>query len=195
MMERTAHVQAASKLSLAQGTVGGGVMNADVAQLIDRLEALVGSGRRVPLSAMVMVDEQVFLDIIDQLRVVVPDEIKQARRIIQEKERIISHAQAEADKIIDAAESEASKMVDESEVTRAAQERAAALVAEAELRADELRRGADAYALEALTGLDDELSRLLAQIKRGRAMLERPKDSGVAARSVAEDGDREQLGA
>jgi len=152
-------------------------MNVDAAQLIDRLEALVAAGRRVPLSAMVMIDEQAFLDIIDQLRVAVPEEVKQARRVTQERDRVISHAQAEADKIIKAAELQASRMLEESELLRAAQERAEAIVAEAEARANELRQGADNYVLDALTGLDDELSRLLAQIRRGRAMLERPRDA------------------
>lgn len=166
-------------------------MNADVAHLIDRLEGLVATGRRVPLSAMVMVDEQAFLDLIDQLRVAVPEEIKQARRVSQERDRVISHAQTEADKIIKAAEAEAARMVEESELVRAAQERAEAIIAEAESRAQELRRGAEAYVLEALTGLDDELSRLLAQIKRGRAMLQRPRDSGQPAGVSRDEGDRE----
>ncbi len=185
-METYARVQKNDSLPPAVGARGR-AMNVDVAHLIERLESLVATGRRVPLSAMVMVDEQAFLDMIDQLRVAWPEEVKQARRVTQERDRVISHAQTEAEKIIRAAEAEAAKMLEDNELVKAANERAKQIIAEAEARAQELRRGADNYVLEALTGLDEELSRLLAQIRRGRAMLERPRDSGPTGR--LDDGD------
>ena len=161
-------------------------MNADVVQLIDRLEALFAAGRKVPLSAMVMVDEQAFLDIVDQLRVAVPEELRQARRVMAEKDRIISHAQTEADKILRTARAEADRIVSEDELVRGAQDRAEKIIAQADERARDLRQSAESFVLDAFTGLDDELSRLLAQIKRGRAMLERPRDSGLGPRSDAD---------
>ena len=159
--------------------------NVDVLELIDRLEKLVGTGTRVPLTSKAMVDEQEFLDIIDQLRVAVPEEIKQARRVSQDKDRVITQAQAEADKIIAAAQEQATLMLQESELVRAAQQQAASVVADAEQRADQLRREADEYALSILTGLDEELNKLLAQIRRGKMTLERLRDSEAASRTPA----------
>ncbi len=164
-------------------------MNGDVMQLIGRLEGLISAGKKVPFSPVVMVDEQACLDIIDQLRVAVPEELRQARRIMHEKEQILDRAHKEADKIIQAATAEASKMLDESEQVRAAQERADQIIAEAEGRAEGLRRGAESYVLDTFVGLDEELSRLLAQIKRGRAMLERPRDGGQPFRVEEEPVD------
>lgn len=163
-------------------------MRSDLDQLIDRLESLVIQGKRVPLSAMVMVEEHTFIELIDQLRVSLQEETRDARRVSNEKDRVIGHAQGEADKIIRAAEAEAARMLAETDVVRVANERAAAIVNEAEDRSAELRRGAEGYVLEALSGLDEELSRLLAQIRRGRAMLERPREGGESRDRREMDG-------
>src|SRR5215210_6186597 len=75
----------------------------DILYLVDRLEELVGIGKRVPFSGRVMVEEEEFLALVDQLRVAVPNEIKQAQRVIRERERIVGEAQTEAARILDAA--------------------------------------------------------------------------------------------
>ncbi|MER3406140.1 MAG: ATPase, partial [Chloroflexota bacterium] len=64
-------------------------MSVDVLQLIDRLEALISSGARLPLTSRALVDEQEVLDILDQLRMAVPEEIRQAKRLSQERERLL----------------------------------------------------------------------------------------------------------
>ncbi len=150
-------------------------MNSEVEKLIDRLENLVNSAKRVPLSTMVMVDEQAFLDVIDQLRVAYPEEIRQARRVSQERDRMLAQAQTDADKLVQQAQRRADELVAENEVVQAAEAKAEEVRVAAEARANELRQWADHYVLQALSGLDDELSRLLAQIRRGRALIDRPQ--------------------
>lgn len=145
----------------------------DVLELIDRLEQLVSSGTRLPLSSRTLVDEQEFLEIIDQLRVTVPEEIKQARRVSQEKERVILQAEAEADKIINAARERATMMLQENELVRQAQDETRQMVEAARQEAEEIRQGADAYALEVLSALENELTKLLATVRKGRATLDR----------------------
>lgn len=120
-----------------------------------------------------MIDEQEFLDIIDQLRVTVPEEIKQARRVSQEKDRVILHAEAEADKIINAARERATMMMQETEVFRHAEEQAHQIIADSQQEAEEVRQGADQYALDVLGGLENELTKLLATVRKGRATLDR----------------------
>src|SRR6185437_10191521 len=73
---------------------------ADILYLVDQLEELVGSGKRVPFSTRVMVEEEDFLALVDQLREALPNEIKQARRVIKERERIVGQAQEDALKIV-----------------------------------------------------------------------------------------------
>jgi hypothetical protein len=161
-------------------------MNSEVEKLIDRLENLVNTAKRVPLSTMVMVDEQAFLDVIDQLRVAYPEEIRQARRVSQERDRMLAQAQTEADRIVQQAQRHADELLVESELVRAAEAKAEEVRVAAEGRANELRQWADHYVLQALSGLDDELSRLLAQIRRGRALIDRPHEGEEAE----DDGDR-----
>lgn len=150
-------------------------MNSEVEKLIDRLENLVNTAKRVPLSTMVMVDEQAFLDVIDQLRVAYPEEIRQARRVSQERDRMLAQAQTDADKLVQQAQRRADELVGESELVQAAEAKAEEVRVAAEARANELRQWADHYVLQALSGLDEELSRLLAQIRRGRALIDRPQ--------------------
>ncbi len=86
--------------------------------LIDRLERLLGESWGVPLSAYRVVNEADFLDVIDQMRTAIPQEIKQGERIAQEKERIIAQAQEEADRIVRLAQEEAAKLLDEHEIVK-----------------------------------------------------------------------------
>lgn len=151
----------------------GGRSRMDVLQLIDRLEQLVSSGTRLPLSSRTIIDEQEFLDIIDQLRVTVPEEIKQARRVSQERERVMLQAETEAEKILTSAQEQAARMLQEDEVFRRAQDEAERLLSEAEREAEDIRQGADDYAAEVLTQVEGELTRLMAMTRNGRAALAR----------------------
>jgi hypothetical protein len=120
-----------------------------------------------------MIDEQEFLDIIDRLRVAVPEELKQARRFTQERERVIQQAEDEAEKIIVAAQERATLMLHETELVRQAKDEARRIKATCELEADEIRRGADQYAFDVLAGLENELTKLLATTRKGRATIDR----------------------
>jgi vacuolar-type H+-ATPase subunit H len=155
----------------------------DVLQLIDRLEQLVSSGTRLPLSSRTMIDEQEVLGIIDRLRVAVPEELKQARRFSQERERVIQQAEDEAEKIIVSAQERATLMLQETELMRQAKDEARRIKASTELEAEEIRRGADQYAFDVLAGLESELTKLLATTRKGRATIDRNayrSDDGVS---------------
>jgi cell division septum initiation protein DivIVA len=149
------------------------VIPIDVTQLIDRLESLVSSGARVPLTSRAIVDEHDFLEIVDQLRIAVPEEIRQAKRLSQDKERIIHQAQGEADKLLEEARQQATHLLQENELVRAAEQYSEQTRREAEQHAEEIRRGADTYSLEVLGSLETELMKLLATVRRGKTALER----------------------
>ncbi|MDA8218990.1 MAG: hypothetical protein M0Z94_15400 [Dehalococcoidales bacterium] len=161
--------------------------------IIDRLESLVAQGKRVPLSSRTLVDEQEFLDIIDQLRVSLPEELRQARRVTQERERLVAEARAESEKITKAAQEHATLMMQETEVGKAAERRAALIIQEAQERANamlqearqqaeaiqeeaernaaDVREGANSYARDVLTRLDQELAKHTVMVHRGLDML------------------------
>jgi len=76
-------------------------ISVDILYLVDRLENLIASSRRMPLVNQIIIKEADILSIVDQMRTSIPDEIKQARRIIQEKERILAQAQARSTALLE----------------------------------------------------------------------------------------------
>jgi vacuolar-type H+-ATPase subunit H len=146
----------------------------DILYLVDRLENLITSSRRVPLVNQIMVKEADILSIIDQMRTSIPDEFKQARAIIHDKERILAQAQADANKLMARAQEEAQKAVHREGLLRMADE-----------KAEQIKVEADAYVAETLRALRDHLTsiemdidRSILSIEKGLASLELPDEGG-----------------
>ncbi|MBN1136023.1 MAG: ATPase [Anaerolineae bacterium] len=148
--------------------------------LIDRLERLLGESWGVPLSAYRVVNEADFLDVIDQMRTAIPQEIKQGERITQEKERIIAQAQEEAERIVGLAQEEAARLIDEHEIVKTAEQRRATIIERAQQEAEILKGGADAYAHEVLVALDGQLANILTTVRNGLASLNNPAEQTPA---------------
>jgi hypothetical protein len=136
------------------------------------LESLVAAGKKLPLTNNVVLDQASVLELIDQLRVSVPDEVRQARRITEDAGRITERAREESDAIVARAQEQAAQMLEERELMRAAQIRAAELIEQAQDEAREVRRGADEYAAGVLIRLEGECIKALTSIKRGIDMLD-----------------------
>ncbi len=155
---------------------------------------MVAAGKKLPLTNNVVLDQATVLELIDQLRVSVPDEVRQARRITEEAGRITERARDEGDTIVARAQEQAAQMLEERELVRAAQQRAGELIERAQAEAREVRRGADEYAAGVLIRLEGECIKALTSIKRGIDMLDerhRPTGSDAAAVSVPDDETRE----
>ena len=141
----------------------------------------------------VLVDQATALDLIDQLRAAVPEEVRQAKRINEETARIVERAQDEAERILARAQEQAAFLIEEKELTRAAEARSREIIAEAEAEAEQIRRGADEYAASVLVRLEGECIKALQSIKRGLSLLDErhpPRDDG---RNGAADP-RQQVG-
>ncbi|MEO5987126.1 MAG: hypothetical protein ABIW50_00330 [Candidatus Limnocylindria bacterium] len=132
----------------------------------------MAAGKKLPLTNNVVLDQATVLELVDQLRVAVPDEVRQARRITEESGRITERARDEGDAIIARAQERAAQMLEERELVRAAQERAGELLGQAQAEAAEVRRGADEYAAGVLIRLEGECIKALTSIKRGIDMLD-----------------------
>jgi len=139
---------------------------------VERLESLVAAGKKVPLTNNVVLEQAAVLELIDQMRVSVPDEVRQAKRITEEARRITDHAREEADAVIARAQEQAAQMLDERELVRMAQQRAGEILDAANGEAAEVRRGADEYAAGVLIRLEGECIKALTSIKRGIDMLD-----------------------
>lgn len=119
-----------------------------------------------------MLDQASVLELVDQLRVSIPEEVRTARRITEEAARIAERAREEGEAIIGRAQEQAAQMLDERELVRAAQQRAGELIELAQSEAREVRRGADEYAAGVLIRLEGECIKALTSIKRGIDMLD-----------------------
>ncbi len=119
-----------------------------------------------------MVDQNAALGLIDELRVAVPEEVRAAKRINSEGERIIEKAQEEAERIVARAQEQAAFLIDERGLTRAAEDESRRMLARADSDAHEIRRGADEYAVSVLVGLEGDVVRTLQSIKKGIELLD-----------------------
>jgi hypothetical protein len=133
--------------------------------LIDELEDALAEGRRVPFSGRLMVDEERILDIIDRMRVAVPEELKQARRVIGEQERLLSEARAQVQ-----------QTMEEQGLLAAVEAERARLLDEAARDAQGVRAGADDYARQVLEELEQRLARLSASVQNGLKELRQAAD-------------------
>jgi len=136
----------------------------DILYLVDRMEALLVKGWRVPVTSKTMIDEDEFLDIIDQMRIAIPEEIKQSKKIVQERERVIAQAQEEAQRIATIAKEDAARLTNEHAVTKATEALAAEIEAKAKASAVQIRQGADTYAAQVLSELQSRLEQLAQQV-------------------------------
>src|ERR671916_655707 len=97
----------------------------DILYLLNQLEEVLGASSKLPLTSRVIVDEQEILDIIDQIRVSIPDEIKAASRVTAEREQLLADARAEADRLIREADALIADRLADHHLVRAAEVRAA----------------------------------------------------------------------
>lgn len=128
--------------------------------LVDRLEAVINSGTRMPMSSRVMIDEREALDVIDLMRTTVPEEIKQARRVNQERDKVLAQAQTEANRLVTQAQERVDRLVSEDNIRLTAEERGREFVERARQEAEDIQQQADDYAMDMLDRLDAELHRI-----------------------------------
>ena len=111
---------------------------------------------------------------IDDLRLSLPDEIKQARWTLQEQQRLLSEAQAEAARTVSKAGERAQTMIGQHDLVKRAEKQAEAMLKEATAKAEETRRAADRYASEVMQNLESQLLRTVATVKKGVEALRTP---------------------
>jgi hypothetical protein len=159
----------------------------DIIFLVERLESLIANGKPLPLTRNAIIDRDAALNLIDELRVAVPEEVRAAKRINQEGERIIDKAQEEAERIVGRAQEQAAYLIEERGLTEAAEDESRRIIARAEDDAAAVRAGADEYAAGVLAGLQDEVTRTLRGIERGLAMLDQRRAEYAQAQEPAPD--------
>ena len=144
----------------------------DILALIGRIEELIDDGRNVPLSSSKMVDPEKIYELIDEIRAQFPDELKQARWIVKERQEMLEEAEKEANRILEEAKARADSIASEQEIVKLAEQQRAEILDDARAREREIRLGAEDYADEMLANLEVNLGKLLTAVQRGRDRLQ-----------------------
>ena len=139
----------------------------DILQLIDRLEELFNESKAIPLTRNVMVDEDRMLDIIDQMRIAIPEEVKKAQQLLGQRDRVLAQAQEEANRTLEIARQKSDQLVGKDIIAQEAQRRADQILTQARAEAEGIRSDADDYVIDSLTQLQAELERITNQVNNG----------------------------
>jgi F0F1-type ATP synthase membrane subunit b/b' len=144
----------------------------DIMALIDRIEELIDNGRNMPFGSGRLVDADKIYEIIDEIRAQFPDELKQARWIVKERQEMVEEAEKEANRILEEARDRAQSLASEQEIVKLAESQAAEILDNSRAREREIRLGAEDYADEMLANLEVNLGKLLTAVQRGRDRLQ-----------------------
>jgi hypothetical protein len=139
----------------------------DILHLVDRLEELFNESRSVPFTHSVVVNEDRMLDIIDQMRVSIPEAIRKAQQLLAQRDRILAQAQEEGNRTLLLAKEKSEQVIDRDAIVEAAKARSDQLILQANLESEQTKREADAYVLDTLVKLENELSKSLGQVRNG----------------------------
>jgi len=143
----------------------------DVLVLIDKLDDLVHQAKAVPLTDQVRIDREEIWEILDQMRATIPEEIKQARWIVKERQEMLGEAKREAERIIQEAREIAQREASQQEIVRLAERQTSQILESARQREREVRLGAEDYADQILSTLETNLGKFLSAVQRGREQL------------------------
>jgi hypothetical protein len=180
----------------------------DILHLVDRLEELFNNSSSLPLTKKVILDEEKLLDlidqmrlaipdeikkaqsivyqkerIIDQMRLAIPDEIKKAQSIVYQKERIIAQSHEEANRTVSLAREQSEKLVSKDIIVQEAKIIADDIIKRARDETEIIKKEADQYAVDSLDYLEIELSKILTQVRNGMISL---KDSQTMNDNIQE---------
>ena len=152
----------------------------DVLVLIDKLADLVRNAKQVPLRSEVRVDKEELSDLLNQLRVAIPEDLKEARWIVKERQEMLAAAEREAERILGETQELQTQLVVEHHLTGQAELASGDIIDDARAEEREIRLGAEDYADEILGTVEANLSKFIAAVQRGRERLQGPDEPAAA---------------
>jgi len=159
----------------------------DIQHLVDRLEDLIDEGRHLPMTKMTVIDEERALEIIDQMRISIPEEIEKANRLITQRDRLLAQANEEAARVLELAREKSEALVQRDTIVQEAKNKAGNIVEQARQDAATIRAEADHYVLQVLNDLEGQLIRTLTVVRNGITKIMQDRDEAkVKAESAAD---------
>lgn len=143
----------------------------DIMALLETIEDILERSFTIPVFGKTVVEKEDILDIIKEIRLKLPDEIKQAKWVKEERHRILHEAQKEASTYIKDVETKLVSMVDEHEITKRAMQKAEEIIESAQQTARDVHQGSKEYADEVLAKLEDILKDTIETIRNNREEL------------------------
>lgn len=143
-------------------------MEMDIMEIVDMMEETIDKASTVPLTGKVMLDKDELLDYIQEIRLVYPDELKEAKWVKEERQRILSEAESRAESIRKSAEETQMQLIDEHEITKCAYDKANELVNSATAKAMDIKTDTDQYVDDILNDVEHRLDLLLRKVREDR---------------------------
>jgi len=160
----------------------------DIMHLVDRLEELIfNESRPIRFLHSVIVNEDLVVDLIDQMRVSIPEEIKKAQQILAQRDRILAQAQEEANRTLNLARERSEQMIDHDAIAESAHVRAEQIIEQAQLDTEKTKREADEYVLQTLTNLESEMDRILTQVRNGIRTIQSEKQAAASIENTPKE--------
>lgn len=156
-----------------QGQQGRGAdQDKSVDTMLNRMEDQISDAKKMPFSEQVLVDREEMLFLIRMIRENLPEELRQARWLLQQNRQLIQEARKEAEQIMREAEQQMTRMIDEHEITQQAQAEANHIMEEATQRSQQIQQHAINYAKTLLADLEDQLTEMLVFIQRNKKEID-----------------------
>ena len=143
----------------------------ELLNILNELEELIEESPKVPMTRRIMVDENRILDYLDRIRTSLPEEIRQAKWLVKERDKVLTESKKEAQRMLEDVNRQIEQKAEGSEIARQAETIAQQTVQKAEEVSSQIRQGAREYADDILMGLEDKLSKMLDEIQQGRNEL------------------------
>lgn len=140
----------------------------EIMEIIDMMEEMVDKAPVVPLSGKILIDKEDLLDYIQEMRLVFPDELKEAKWVKNERQRILSEAETKSEEMLKNAEDKMVQMVDENEITRRAYEQVSVMENETRNSIAQMKGDFDQYVNDMLNGLEGQLDALIKKVQEDR---------------------------
>lgn len=143
----------------------------DVLALLEELEEIVDRGTKIPMTGKVLVDDNIIFELIDRMRASLPEEIRNAKWVLTERQKIMDEAHAEAERLLEQGKTYIEKMAEENEVVKQAQGYAEDIARQAQAYAKEVKFGAMQYADETLLQVEQSVTETLQALRHNREEL------------------------
>ncbi|MFZ5824902.1 MAG: hypothetical protein ACOY94_11280 [Bacillota bacterium] len=148
----------------------------EIMALIDRLEEMVSQATKVPLTGKILVDPDELLSLVDEMREMVPAEIREANRIARDRESILRESREQAEQTIREAQALAAKLTSEAAVAKEAQSQADELIDQAKRVAREIRQNALEWADELFARTQPDLERIAADTQKAALSVRKARE-------------------